>query len=953
MLKGEKASLISPLRILTAITAAALILLNLATMPWSAVAAPSAQITLSPNSGYFDTNLQIHGSNFAANTNITIKWQTLSYWKLFVLANSLGVFDVSLNVPDGLMAGSYVVTAVDESGNTASASFTLYFAYVDAGAFGLKTPKLNVQWKYDNDEFYCNVWQYYHDSYGGWYNIMDNDYGIYILRLTYNGTTYVFDLAGGSFDAWPRALVQRTGSFIARDFNHVQGTTRIYDPSGSILLMTISIDIFTPVTTENYYSVVFNMTAETRLDDVAFYLTHNLDVYGNRPNWAYYEQNLDAVYQYYGPRHYGSDIPEQYAAYAGFASVTPASTHHDVAIYFSELQYVATSFRDYNFNYRDRIEAASDTYGDCGVGLQWSIGTINTRNTVTIPVAFAASDTKLDVFKASLTEAKLNAYQFLSRTPALTLGANQAPGSAVIGANGVGFIPYSQVDLRFAGVSIASFNADQNGAFQGNFIVPTSVTGVYGIKATDSYGLEATANFQVVELTLQWVLDKLDQLNATVTGLVRDVDGSLSVLINTANGNIMAKLDEINATLINLSAGTNGEVLATINTAIGTITTRLTEIDAHIVGIVTSASDGILARIESRAGDILVKLDTLNATIAGLIRDSNGDLSLLINTASGNVMAKLSDTNATLVDVKGNVATIGTDLGTIKTSLASINGTITLIEGRTATIQTDVGKVKTDINNTIQYLQSINAQLQFVNATTLRIDSQVGSLNVTVTDINKFLVEIEAKISTVENTTIGAYLALDTELGKIELQLNLLNATLVAIKGDSAEVLVRIGQSTNTVFAELSSLKANITDIKLDTATIQTSIGTITTSIDNIRSEIIGVKGDIITIKTNIGQIQVNISDINAKITLLNENYAAIETSLGVLMGNVTSINGEFVTIKTELGTLTANLRPMRSEIIQPSTILALVEIAVISAVVYSVYIIRSRHKRLKSVISV
>src|SRR3990170_7130990 len=200
MLKGEKASLISPLRILTAITAAALILLNLATMPWSAVAAPSAQITLSPNSGYFDTNLQIHGSNFAANTNITIKWQTLSYWKLFVLANSLGVFDVSLNVPDGLMAGSYVVTAVDESGNTASTSFTLYFAYVNTGAFGIKTPKLNVQWKYDNDEFYCNVWKIYHDSYGGWYNMMDNDYGIYVLRLTYNGTTYVFDLAGGRFN---------------------------------------------------------------------------------------------------------------------------------------------------------------------------------------------------------------------------------------------------------------------------------------------------------------------------------------------------------------------------------------------------------------------------------------------------------------------------------------------------------------------------------------------------------------------------------------------------------------------------------------------------------------------------------------------------------------------------------------------------------------------------------
>ena len=144
MQKGEKASLLSPLKFLIMVIVAALVLPNLMNMPQSTVAILSPQITIDPSSGYSDTDIRVRGTDFATNTNVTIKWQSLSYWKLFATTNSLGAFDVLFNVPNGLTAGTYVVTAIDDRGNTASATFTLYFAYVDAGAFGIKTPKLNV-----------------------------------------------------------------------------------------------------------------------------------------------------------------------------------------------------------------------------------------------------------------------------------------------------------------------------------------------------------------------------------------------------------------------------------------------------------------------------------------------------------------------------------------------------------------------------------------------------------------------------------------------------------------------------------------------------------------------------------------------------------------------------------------------------------------------------------------
>ena len=87
----------------------------IAVMPLSAAAAGSPELTLTPNSGFSDTPVRMHGVNFSPNTEVRIKWESLNFGTIYTSTATAGIFDLMTNVPDGLAAGTYVVTAVDFS----------------------------------------------------------------------------------------------------------------------------------------------------------------------------------------------------------------------------------------------------------------------------------------------------------------------------------------------------------------------------------------------------------------------------------------------------------------------------------------------------------------------------------------------------------------------------------------------------------------------------------------------------------------------------------------------------------------------------------------------------------------------------------------------------------------------------------------------------------------------
>ena len=685
----------------------------------AANASPAAQITLTPNPATYDQNIQISGANFNPNAQVIVTWSNLSLWQVSTTTTSIGSFVLTVGVPQGLGAGNYTITATDQT-NVAQANFTLNAVFAPptgstSGTFGIKTQDQYVSWVFNSNSFYCDVWQFFQNSINGWYSVLNHNYGEYVLRLTYKNVTYVYDLAGGKFNAYPTPLVESGVSFSVVNPTQIHGTMQIYDPTNSVLLLTINMDVYTPSTPQNYYSVVFTLkSASAKLDNVALYAAQNLNVWTSSPSSAYYNNVTDSVYQYYGSSLYATlypspgllDIPEQYTGFAGFSSVSTASTHHDAALYYTDVQNVA-GLMGYNFNYRDRNQAIGDSFGDCGIGLQWNIGSLNSQSSFQIPIAYATSGSDLATLNSNLQNGKMLVY---SNVPALTLDKTQGSGLSLTNVTGTGFIPYSTINLQFNNLLGQTLQANSSGAFQASILIPTTISGTYSITASDGQGLKATALFTVTE----------------------------------------------------------------------------------------SASP-------SWANDITSTLDSIDANLAG---------------------------------VNGNIATINTNLGVIQTSLSALN-----------------------------------ASIQVLNSTTIQIQSSIGTVTQNVTNMNSFLTGINATVIGVQNQNNAAFVSLNSTLGLLSAKLDVLNATLMGVQGN--------------------------------TVSIQTSLGTLSAKLDVLNATLMGVQGNTVALQTSLGTLETNVSDINSHLTITDGNIATIQTEFGTISGNITSIQGDIATIKTNIGTMT------------------------------------------------
>src|SRR5256712_683046 len=88
---------------------------------------PVPAITLNPTSGPAGTKVNISGSNFAANSGITISYDNnaVTTNPATITTTSIGSFTASITVPSSSGAGTHTVKATDASANSASASFTV------------------------------------------------------------------------------------------------------------------------------------------------------------------------------------------------------------------------------------------------------------------------------------------------------------------------------------------------------------------------------------------------------------------------------------------------------------------------------------------------------------------------------------------------------------------------------------------------------------------------------------------------------------------------------------------------------------------------------------------------------------------------------------------------------------------------------------------------------------
>jgi len=98
---------------------------------------------------------------------------------------------------------------------------------------------------------------------------------------------------------------------------------------------------------------------------------------------------------------------------------------------------------------------------------------------------------------------------------------------------------------------------------------------------------------------------------------------------------------------------------------------------------------------------------------------------------------------------------------------------------------------------------------------------------------------------------------------------------------------------------------------------------TVSSTLDGFNATLTSIKDNLATINTKIGEITLNLNEVNAKITNVQNGIATIQTSLGdvkadlaTIKGTLVSVTGDIATIKTDLGTFTTSLDSINTQVV-------------------------------------
>jgi len=229
---------------------------------------------------------------------------------------------------------------------------------------------------------------------------------------------------------------------------------------------------------------------------------------------------------------------------------------------------------------------------------------------------------------------------------------------------------------------------------------------------TYDYDETATTDFGIEPLKVDAgesssILRRLDELEATITGLVKDAEGTL-----------LAKLANVEMAVESISLDEVLGSLAEIKTSIGTIQGTVTSIEGNIAVIQTDIGSFRvdLSNLDSKVVQLQTDVSNLDASITAL-----NDGIVTIQTDIGTVQTDISAINGKLLTLNGNLATIQTSLGTFTATLDNINAKITVMNNNIATIDTDLG--------------TINGIVTRIDGNTADIQTEIGEMKGTISEI--------------------------------------------------------------------------------------------------------------------------------------------------------------------------------------------------------------------------
>lgn len=160
---------------------------------------------------------------------------------------------------------------------------------------------------------------------------------------------------------------------------------------------------------------------------------------------------------------------------------------------------------------------------------------------------------------------------------------------------------------------------------------------------------------------------------------------------------VLDALDDLEGTITGLMTTSEGKIVAAINTKTGTIMTDLNALSPKIQGI-----EDTVVIIATMLGEVKIDLANLDmSALASLgvdITAIKGEVAT-IKTNIGTVSTKVSNLDPVVGAIAGQLVEVQTSIGTL-------DGKLVAIDGKTATIETRVGTLQADLTSDIADIPS-------------------------------------------------------------------------------------------------------------------------------------------------------------------------------------------------------------------------------------------------------
>lgn len=309
--------------------------------------------------------------------------------------------------------------------------------------------------------------------------------------------------------------------------------------------------------------------------------------------------------------------------------------------------------------------------------------------------------------------------------------------------------------------------------------------------------------------------------------------------------------------------------------------------------------------------DIQLELLNINSALAAISTaigelptvEDIANLSALVSSTSASLAAQMSDLDADLQAIAANIITqldamevmIENGFSSVNASLAALNTNIQIIDGEIEVLQTSVDANGTKIDANGNAIMDLAGAVAIVDGKIVAVDGKLdtvlsdltGQLATMLTDITTQFTAVNDGIDANQEEALLWYLNVMTGIGRVEAELDNVDADNQAIMNQLASMLTVINDGFVNQSAELTAAQ---TAIILEITNAQTAIATNLTQINALTA----------LVNTLSQTVTDNDTSVDSQLAAINALIANLQADVTTLLDHITTVYNGNLTITND-----------------------------------------------------